>query len=157
MSDCTWDVVCWLVVAYIKEHFAEFQKLSCRSTSSDGPEGTCLPRCLPRKEILNHLPLKEFNDTGSKISFPVFVFYIFKMSKYQYCFSTHHIWAANLSSVILSLILDSVLCVRNREARVRSSQMTLGLLLNFLELFFFFFSSFLALLDCVRTPLETSV
>lgn len=44
-----------------------------------------------KKWILNHLPLKEFDDTCSKISFPVFMFYIFKMRKYKYCFHSYHI------------------------------------------------------------------
>lgn len=54
--------------------------------------GLKTPTKIPTKKwILNHLPLKEFDDTCSKISFPVFMFYIFKMSKYKYCFRSHHI------------------------------------------------------------------
>lgn len=52
--------------------------------------GLKTPTKMPTKKwILNHLPLKEFDDTCSKISFPVFVFYIFKMSKYKYFHSDH--------------------------------------------------------------------
>lgn len=38
--------------------------------------GPNTPTKMPTKKwILNHLPLKEFDDTCSKISFPVFVLY----------------------------------------------------------------------------------
>lgn len=79
------------------------------------------------------------------------MFYIFKMSKYKYCFRSHHIWVVNQGSLILSPILDSAVeHLNQRNLGFESSCMPLGMLLNFSELYFFFFLS-------VRTPLETSV
>lgn len=61
------------------------------NTQSSRQMGLKTPTKMPTKKwVLNHLPLKEFDDTCSKISFPVFVFYIFKMSKYKYCFHSHY-------------------------------------------------------------------
>ncbi|XP_048951188.1 homeodomain-interacting protein kinase 2 isoform X12 [Canis lupus baileyi] len=64
--------------------------------------GLKTPTEMPTKKwILNHLPLKEFDDTCSKISFPVFVFYIFKMSMASHVqvFSPHTLQSSAFCSV----------------------------------------------------------
>lgn len=61
-----------------------------------------------KKWILNHPPLKEFDDTCSKISCPGFMFYILKMGRYKYCFLFLHLYVAHQGSLILFPILGSV-------------------------------------------------
>ena len=129
--------------------------LGCALSTSVGSYSQTSPNCSIRvcpqmglktptkKWILNHLPLKEFDDTCSEISFLCLCFIFLKMSKYKYCFPSYHIWEVNQGSLINFNPWSWTVWYNTwiRNLGFDSSCMALGMLLNFSELFFFFFFS----------------
>lgn len=78
---------------------------------------------------LSHLPSKEFYDVSTIISWPVFTFYVFKGSKYSYCFPCCYIWIVKQNSLVLVLILDRMAGHSNQRSWSLDQAYDLGILL----------------------------
>lgn len=110
----TWDMACWWT--WRKPNLSHS---ACKhwSPSSGGPPNWVI------------FPQKNFMTVSTVISWPVFTFSVFKVSKYSYCFPCCYIWIVKQNSLVLFLILDRMAGHSNQSSSSLDQAYDLGILL----------------------------